>query len=1535
MNHISLNFRTWYIDVQAQNAKQESIYSSNIQFRYQIYKNPYIFGILSLINHVSKVRGYKQIAKRFPHEVVDVEPVLLVLLSLSHENDASYQYNLSITDILTTSSTTSSSISLASVSSSSATLSMSSTSSSSSAIYWEVKYILFIWMSILMLVPFDLHTIDSSRGEVSKKALEEDDDECVLSLDEPYLGVSRVQVETVLSNRGLIYRLVHICLQQFHESSNVRLASCLCLGRLLSRGDLDPVLIAGFCSWALLLLEKTLTKRRFENETIASLHEEQMQVLSMYFPDASLFLEESKEQFLMLSLLHTMVELATHGQRSQLQDILCGVYVRLNTLVHSNSEGTVQSSHYFHPKFLASPALRHMFIKLTVRICYLILPPRVVAWRYERGSRNLLNNLSSAGVAEATKRLGGEDGSSISSAANGPLDPSTDDHDTENANDSSFQLSPLLEDLVDALLTGLRDASTGARWACAKGIGRITARLPMEYADDVVEAVISFLGPFETETSWHGGCLAIAELARRGLLLPATRLPQAIPQILKALVYDIRRGATSIGSNVRDAACLCCWSFARAYSPQLMRPFVEQISTALLTTALFDREINCRRAASAAYQENVGRQGHENFPNGIMILNVADYFALGSRVYAYTQAAPRISIFQNYRRAFQEHLLGTKLFHWDRQVRELAAKSFASLAVFDPAWIVDVALPTLLGRATSPDVFLRHGALLGIAELVSVLGPPIFLLEKKAKEGEEMTSQGVAVMEDDTSPSTSVILTLALQDQLRNLVVVVEKARGYTGKGGEHVRSAICRILSNLCSSKIPLGQKAALRMLQTVDECLRHPSSSVQARAVSALRSLCTRCFSPSERGRCLFPDQALLDRLPLSYCKKLRDEENPAAKRGICLALGALPRPLLLAPQASDQSILDTVLEALIVASRLEKAFANRDPETRKFAVRALGQVVQTVGVDVEGVEKARDDATPSCQVCSSRGLSPAQFQRVVKALLWATHDYAVDPRGDVGSWVREAAYTSIEQCFLMLNYACSWGKSPESAWTSFLPSSLELETVNAFLRASVEKLDSLRGLAGETLSRMLHFDSFTYSEYLAAMRALERKRERSVLPSTTITACGSFFFTSQLFEATDGRLKVPLHVPHLRSLREVFEKPELVVVSTEDKEEVEVNDMIEDEDGPVADEAGKDPNEPVAASASDPEFSSDLLDESNRDRIAVKSDINWSVPALTMPRIVPLLAFDEFALDLIEGLCTSIGGMSESVTKTAGASLGRYIKSKRSEGANEAEKQESMRILKLLMQLLRAKKKQPWDYYVDPKRPNGGTGIDGMPIEPSTDPVGGGAAPTASALTTSAIDSASTDPQVELSKWFQTILGTSSSLSMSTILGSNDSNSKVDSRLVYPSMKTIELLLTTLPCSNIDNAELCIQCMTLVRRRLETSKDDIQRFLVASSIFVAFLQSHLPIVVECAMKLSLELCSHPFPKVRSSTSCTMMLKLPHVMKTLSANEDEEAVTARSSQAWSVCINTRWENEDLTHAKTAVSELVRLLQWTDRVSE
>jgi hypothetical protein len=64
-----------------------------------------------------------------------------------------------------------------------------------------------------------------------------------------------------------------------------------------------------------------------------------------------------------------------------------------------------------------------------------------------------------------------------------------------------------------------------------------------------------------------------------------------------SLVYEQEEGGYSVGQAVRDAACYMVWSVARAYAQGGY-----ELGISLMIAACFDREVGCRRAASAAYQ---------------------------------------------------------------------------------------------------------------------------------------------------------------------------------------------------------------------------------------------------------------------------------------------------------------------------------------------------------------------------------------------------------------------------------------------------------------------------------------------------------------------------------------------------------------------------------------------------------------------------------------------------------------------------------------------------------------------------------------------------------------------------------------------------------------------------------------------------------------------------------------------------------------------------------------------------------------------
>jgi len=82
------------------------------------------------------------------------------------------------------------------------------------------------------------------------------------------------------------------------------------------------------------------------------------------------------------------------------------------------------------------------------------------------------------------------------------------------------------------------------RYSAAKGVARISERLPTDFADQVLEMVMSLFTihslagasvydlPAIAESTWHGACLASAEIARRGVVA-LNKLPELIEWLSK------------------------------------------------------------------------------------------------------------------------------------------------------------------------------------------------------------------------------------------------------------------------------------------------------------------------------------------------------------------------------------------------------------------------------------------------------------------------------------------------------------------------------------------------------------------------------------------------------------------------------------------------------------------------------------------------------------------------------------------------------------------------------------------------------------------------------------------------------------------------------------------------------------------------------------------------------------------------------------------------------------------------------------------
>ncbi len=140
--------------------------------------------------------------------------------------------------------------------------------------------------------------------------------------------------------------------------------------------------------------------------------------------------------------------------------------------------------------------IRKLTMKVVQRLGLTFLKAKVAKWRYNRGSRSLKLNLDNKPEAKI------ENGTDM------------------NEEEEDYDVPDEIEDVIEQLLTGLKNQETIIRWSAAKGIGRVTSRLPQELADDVVGSLLQLFSLRESDSAWHGGCLALAELARRGLLMP-------------------------------------------------------------------------------------------------------------------------------------------------------------------------------------------------------------------------------------------------------------------------------------------------------------------------------------------------------------------------------------------------------------------------------------------------------------------------------------------------------------------------------------------------------------------------------------------------------------------------------------------------------------------------------------------------------------------------------------------------------------------------------------------------------------------------------------------------------------------------------------------------------------------------------------------------------------------------------------------------------------------------------------------------------
>uniref|UniRef100_A0A0B6ZXV7 Tubulin-specific chaperone D n=2 Tax=Arion vulgaris TaxID=1028688 RepID=A0A0B6ZXV7_9EUPU len=373
-----------------------------------------------------------------------------------------------------------------------------------------------------------------------------------------------------------------------------------------------------------------------------------------------------------------------------------------------------------------------------------------------------------------------------------------------------------------------------------------------------------------------------------------------------------------------------------------------------------------------------------------------------------------IANFKNYTHGVIDHLSDVKIAHWDSTIRELSAKALHRLTACDPEYMVTTVLPKLLPMTTGLDLFLRHGAILSIAEILHALYPIA-------------QSDGLSLEK---------LLSSETIEGIQSISCTLQDAKMFKRHGGEFMRKSVCSLIEKCSLSKMPFHNKPVIDLWQSViDECLTHVEPEIQMAAVSAIPPFFSEYYTKPD-GSVIEEKQ---DLIVSSYLHELKSS-NQATRQGHSLALGSFPKSML-------QGNLSKVMSGLITVSTITEK-DEKMAEARRDAVKALSCICTTVNVQTDG--------DPDSIVCKDN------VNIIYGALLQAMEDYTLDSRGDIGAWVREAAMQALHDISILVVKADS----------SLLSPSICKQIFCCLVQQAVEKIDRTRCLAGIIFTKLLYY-------------------------------------------------------------------------------------------------------------------------------------------------------------------------------------------------------------------------------------------------------------------------------------------------------------------------------------------------------------------------------------------------------------------------------------------------------------------------------
>ncbi|TQS38409.1 hypothetical protein Golomagni_01085 [Golovinomyces magnicellulatus] len=443
----------------------------------------------------------------------------------------------------------------------------------------------------------------------------------------------------------------------------------------------------------------------------------------------------------------------------------------------------------------------------------------------------------------------------------------------------------IVESIIGHILDSIADPVTPVRLAASKALSIITLKLPSEMADEVVDTILSDLdknllwevlnhaqrnlesqpqnvlheNSTDTDMSiiwtgienvrrfdfsrvdvlrWHGIMMTLSHLVYRRSIRPQNLSPTLSALRLGLLFEQRSTSGTSIGTNVRDAACFGIWALARKYSTSELQSIVIQkekdiyirkssisslqtLASDLVVSATLDSAGNIRRGASAALQELIGRHP-DSIEKGIELVQIVDYHAIALRIRAIeTVALGASALCDQYRTAILQNLFGWRgIRNSDKYVRRAAAIVIGQLVMAKQSQKDDLSPNSLVHQMTDRiaseilnlklrEAEERHGLILSFTAIIQQFIAPI----KKQTLRKDVETASIKLRESHTSNFSKTTGQKSPSETPPKELYLIVLVRSLL----REITSIVREICSNQASYRLPkLSAEAVCQMLIT-----------------------------------------------------------------------------------------------------------------------------------------------------------------------------------------------------------------------------------------------------------------------------------------------------------------------------------------------------------------------------------------------------------------------------------------------------------------------------------------------------------------------------------------------------------------------------------------------------------------------------------------------------------------------------------------------------------------------------------------------